>query len=133
MAITVNTLLFFFSSYSQALQSVLDLGFQYHHLYSRPSLAISCPFLIPSIFKSSSSPSYHVLRGLPLFGILSILAVAVFLTFFGFAFFQPDRNISVRGILYIRQCLPLVIGLISFYLPALPIIYGSIYFSPVFF
>jgi hypothetical protein len=42
-------------------------------LHSWWSLATACQFLIPMIFKSSSTSSIHLLRGLPLFLVPSIL------------------------------------------------------------
>jgi ABC-type uncharacterized transport system permease subunit len=46
-------------------------------LHSFQSLATLCQFLIPIAFRSSSTLSLHLYRGLPLFLIPSILAVTV--------------------------------------------------------
>ena len=53
---------------SQALQSVVDLGFQ--------SLT-ACLFFISITFKSSSTSCLHLLFGLPLFHLLGITSAKV--------------------------------------------------------
>jgi hypothetical protein len=61
---------------SQAVQFVADLGFQYS---LPPFLMVSDHYLlvfIPIIYKPSSTLSHHLLLGLPLFLVPSIVAVA---------------------------------------------------------
>jgi hypothetical protein len=55
MTITATTLFFFFyvSSYSQALQSVVNLGFQYHVPLFPAASGHLLSMFNPSIFKSS--------------------------------------------------------------------------------
>lgn len=56
-----------YSSSSQVLQSVVDIGLPHNFLHSRRSLTIQCLFFIPVILKSSSALSLHLLHGVSSF------------------------------------------------------------------
>lgn len=90
-----NPLFFFFfflfsispslSSSSATVRCRLTSSAIFRHC--RRFLAATCPCFIPFIFDSPSTSSLHILHGLPVFLLFSILVVTIFLAFFGFASF----------------------------------------------
>lgn len=95
------------SSSSQALDSVLELGFHSRFLNSCQSLIISCLFFLISVIRKFSSTSFlHHFRRLPLFFFN-------FSAFFGFELFQ--HNQIRRDFTYIKQSASCNMSLINLF------------------
>ena len=75
-----------YSPSSQAVQSDVDLVFQYSLSGFLMISGHACMFFISVVFKSSSTSSLHLLYGLPLQLLPSILAVAICIDILWFCF-----------------------------------------------
>jgi len=135
-----------FTSYcSEALHSVVCLGFQ-DGVPPFSAISDQClPVFISILLKSSSTSYLHLLRGLPLFRVPSVVAVAISFDFFSFEFFRLDHTILAGGILcilpYIVTCLllpsfflfcrvPLLLQIRIFFLKSAFQIFGTQSFVP---
>jgi hypothetical protein len=76
-------------------------------LHYRWSPKTACHLSYSITFKFSSTLSLHLLRDFPL-SLLSLWLLQFVSAFDGYAFFQHDHIITVGGILYIAQYLPLL-------------------------
>lgn len=77
-------------------------------ILSSRSLITEYQFLIPIIFRSSSTSLVHLLHGLPLFLIPSILLVIFFFALFRYTSFPYVHTILIWLLLHILHCVPLV-------------------------
>ena len=82
------------------LHSVMDFGFQ-HELPSFPTVSGHClTIFIPTTLKSSSTLSFHLLRGLHLSLLLPVRLPQFVLALFRFAVFQHDHTLLFGGFFF---------------------------------